>query len=96
METLYTRDRDTLDEIFDSAVNWISADADNPDTPPEAWQVCFEYVRTAVNAHDELVAALKTACAGVNRCRNGDTFDLLVPHKIVDQMLAALAKATSD
>lgn len=42
-------------EIVEAAVNWISADADNPDTPPEAWQQAIPVILAA----PDMLAALR-------------------------------------
>lgn len=85
---------DTLENIFDCAVNWISDDADHPDTPPEDWQDCFEQTRRAVNAHDELVAALRRLLDQwpQNLSRDRHASDAWAG---IEQARAALAKAES-
>jgi len=37
----------TIDELVESAVCWISADADHPDTPPEEWQRAIVLIQAA-------------------------------------------------
>lgn len=40
-------ERDTINEIYDCAVMWRSEDADNPDTPPAAWQKAYPLMMAA-------------------------------------------------
>lgn len=38
---------ETINEIIECAVKWISADSDNPDTPSGKWQEAFTLLRQA-------------------------------------------------
>lgn len=64
-----------IEEIIECAVNWNSADADHPDTPPTKWQDVFPVLKAAPAMKTDLESGINAAQTVVDRWERGDLAD---------------------
>ena len=71
-KTTEDQTKNTIHEIVECAVKWISADADNPDTPSSDWQRAIPLMKAAPEMLDIIVEGAKVAQEVVVNWESGD------------------------
>lgn len=64
--------QNTIDEIVECAVKWVSADADNPDTPSPEWQEVMGLIKAAPEMRGALTEGVEAAQKVMDSWESGD------------------------
>ena len=64
--------QNTIHEIVECAVKWVSADADNPDTPSPDWQRAIGLLKAAPEMRATLAEGAEVAQQVVDNWESGD------------------------
>lgn len=64
--------KNTIHEIVECAVKWVSADADNPDTPSPEWQGVIPLIKSAPDMRAAITDGVEAAQSVVDNWESGD------------------------
>lgn len=64
--------KNTIHEIVECAIKWVSADADNPDTPSPEWQGVIPLIKSAPDMRDTITDGIAAAEQVVCNWERGD------------------------